>query len=694
MADAVELIKKENLAIIQIVNPPRNVLASNVLFKLKECLENVRQDSCIHNIVLTGKGLFSTGASVEEIYQLAQMGDPAKVQGLLTQANEIVNMIENLAKAKLVVAAIERYCLGGGNEIAMACNYRIATENAMFGQPEIKLGIIPGMGGTQRLPRLIGADKALPILLSGGMITASEAKEYGLVTEVVPDNQLAKYVKEFIKSACVKEIVYKQLSDETIFETDSIKGVVENSKFPDACRMIIQAVRDGMKMELNEALALEQNLFANLVVADKARCGLETFLGIKKEPSHVKVSAGKEKKQETKQEEQNSEDDIIEMLQMTRESIREFAARRLTDVNVEKMEEEERIFPEIIQEMAQSGFFGIPFNEKYGGSGLGKTGYCVFLEEISRKHGSLATVAGAHMGLALTPISLFGTEAQKEKYLKAGIEGAMLGAFALTEPNAGSDAFSLSTTAEKKDGKWILNGSKQFITNGNVADFIIVFAQTNRDLKNAGIAAFIVERSWKGISTGEPEKKMGLHASKTVNVTLEDVEIPQENLLGTVGQGYKIAMITLNGGRLSLAAGCLGVAKEAFELAFNYASQRQQFKKSLLEQQIIQQYFAEMRAKIHMMEVGIYAAAKKADKGEDFRMEAAVLKLMCSEMSEEVIDTALQIFGGYGYIREYKIERMLRDARINRIFEGTNEIQKLDIFKNVFKNGGKINPLI
>lgn len=677
MANVVELIKKDNLAIIQIVNPPYNVLSSDVLFKLKEYLEDVRNNSSIHNVVLTGQELFSTGASVEEIYKLAQMGDPAKVQELLTQANDIVNAIESLAKGKLVVAAIERYCLGGGNEIAMACNYRIATESAEFGQPEIKLGIIPGMGGTQRLPRLIGADKALPLLLTGRKIPASEAKELGLITEVVSDGQLVKYVKEFIKSASVQEPVHKQLSDETIFETDSIKGVVENSKFPDACRMIVQAVRDGMKMDLNEALALEQSLFAQLVITDKARGGLEAFLGIKKEAQKPEV----EKKEET------SEDDIAEMIQMTRESIQEFAARHLTDANVGKMEEEKRIFPEIIQEMAQSGFFEIPFS-------LGKTGYCVLLEEISRKHGSLATVVGAHLGLSCVPIYLFGTEEQKAKYLKAGTEGKMLGAFALTEPNAGSDAFSLTTTAEKKNGAWVLNGSKQFITNGNIADFIIVFAQTNKDLENDGIAAFIVERNWKGVSVGEPEKKMGLHASQTVSIILEDVEVPQENLLGRVGQGYKIAMITLNGGRLSLAAGCLGTAKEAFELAFNYASQRQQFKKSLLEHQIIRQYFAEMRAKIHMMEVGIYAAAKKADQGKDFRIEAAILKLMCSEMAEEVIDTALQIFGGYGYITEYKIERMLRDARINRIFEGTNEIQKLDIFKNVAKVLGKINPLI
>lgn len=686
MVDVVELFKKDRLAVITVANPPNNILSSDVLFKLKECLEDVQTDHDIHNIVLTGKILFSTGASVEEIYKLAQMGDPAKVQELLTQANDIVNAIERLSKGKLVVAAIEKYCLGGGNEIAMACNYRIATESAHFGQPEIRLGIIPGMGGTQRLPRLVGVAKALPLLLTGGMISASEAKEIGLVTEVVPDGELIKRVKDFIKSANVKEVDYQRLIDETVFETDSINGVIANSKFPDACRMIIQAVRDGMKMELNEALSLEQKLFAQIVITDKVRGRLEAFLGIKKEAPKSEVVP------ENKNDEKSvcgeiNEDDTTEMLKMTRESIREFAVRNLTDANIEKMEVEKHVFPEIIQEMAQSGFFEIPFT-------LGKTGYCVLLEEISRKHGSLATVIGAHLGLSCVPIHLFGTEEQKAKYLKAGMEGKMLGAFALTEPNAGSDAFSLATIAEKKNDTWVLNGSKQFITNGNIADFIILFAQTNKDLKNEGIAAFIVERNWKGVSVGEPENKMGLHASQTVSITLEDVEVPKENLLGRIGQGYKIAMITLNGGRLSLAAGCLGAAKEAFELAYNYAGQRRQFKKLLLEQQIIQQYFAEMRAKIHMMEVGIYAAAKKADLGEDFRMEAAILKLMCSEMSGEIIDKALQIFGGYGYIRDYKIERMYRDSRINQIFEGTNEIQKLDIFKNVFKDSGKIKPLI
>jgi alkylation response protein AidB-like acyl-CoA dehydrogenase len=354
------------------------------------------------------------------------------------------------------------------------------------------------------------------------------------------------------------------------------------------------------------------------------------------------------------------------------------------------MEKEERILPEIMKKMADLGFYGICFPEKYGGSGFGKTGYCLIFEELTRVHPSTAVTVGAHIGLACGAIYLYGSEAQKQKYLKAGIEGKMIGAFALTEPEAGSDAANIQTTAVKKGNKWILNGNKQFITNGDIADFIIVIAQTNKFLGTKGLTAFIIETKWPGFSVVGLEHKMGIKASRTAQIAFDNLEVPEENVLGEIGSGFKIAMNVLNGGRLGLAAGCLGMAKAAFELAYKHAETRVQFGKPIIKQDKIRQYLAEMRADIFILESAIYATAKRADLGEDIREEAAILKLFASEISGQIIDKALQIHGGYGYMEDYPICRMYRDARINRIFEGTNEIQHLMIFKEIFKSNGKI----
>lgn len=297
---------------------------------------------------------------------------------------------------------------------------------------------------------------------------------------------------------------------------------------------------------------------------------------------------------------------------------------------------------------------------------------------------------GVHVGLGSNPIAMFGTEEQKQKYLVPAIKGEKIGAFALTEPEAGSDEANIQTTAKKVGNKWILNGTKQFITNSDIADFIIVIAQTDKFLGISGLTSFIIDTNSPGFSVIRREIKMGIKAARTCAFVLENFEVPGENILGEVGQGFKIFMNTLNGGRLGLAAGCLGAAKEAFKLAYEHASQRVQFGKSLIEQEVIQFYLAEMRSQIYLMESAVYRAAKDADSGRDVRLEAAILKLTCSEMCSEIIDKALQIFGGYGYIEDYPIARMYRDARINRIFEGTNEIQKLMIFKEIFKSGGII----
>ena len=265
-----------------------------------------------------------------------------------------------------------------------------------------------------------------------------------------------------------------------------------------------------------------------------------------------------------------------------------------------------------------------------------------------------------------------------------------MGAFALTEPSAGSDAGNIKTSAIKKNGGWVLNGSKRFITNGADADFTIVIAQTDPMLKKDGLAAFIVETKTKGYKVSRVEHKLGIKGSRTVELALEDVFVPDENLLGEVGKAFRMFMQTLNGGRLGLAAGCVGSSKRAFEIAFKHASDRQQFDSPLLSFQMIQSYLARIRANIYMMEQAVYSAAKTADEGKDVRLEAACVKLRCSEMNMWNVDTALQILGGDGFSDESEISRMWRDSRINLIFEGTNEIQQLLIFKEAYSSGGKI----
>lgn len=683
MAKTVELLKKQNFAVIFIQNPPYNTLSASVFEDLSAVLTELKNDAAIKAVVITGKGVFSAGADVKEIWQIASGNDKSKARDLLSRANGLVNLIENLGKP--VIAAIDGYCLGGGNEVAMACSARLATNEAHFGQPEINLGIMPGMGGTQRLPRLVGLKAAMPLLLMGNIISAQDAKNIGLVDAVVGKEELILKTRELIQQILAAPVERKpaQFCGEELAQflaSDNFKRLAV-SKSAEAVRAILEAIEKGMPMPLEEALRLEQELFVDLAMTEPAKAGIAKFLKIE-----VK------KEEPVRQETNNASGETTDVngeLKLVRQMIKEFA-RDEVQPKIAQMEQEEQIPPELVHKMAELGFYGMCFPEKYGGTGLGKRGYCVLMEELSRIHASTATLVGAHVGLACGATYIGGNEEQKQKYLRAGIEGKMIGAFALTEAGAGSDSANIQTMAVQQGNKWVLNGTKQFITNGDIADFVVVIAQTDRLLGVKGLTAFIVETRWPGFRVSKVEKKIGIKASRTCELVLENVEVPEENRLGGIGQGFKIFMQTLNGGRLSLAAGCLGAAKEAFEQAYQHASQRRQFDKLIIEQEAIQFYFARMKAKIYLMESGIWRAATKVDAGHDIREEAAMLKLTCSELSFEVIDTALQIFGGYGYMEEYPLARIWRDSRINKIFEGTSEIQQLMIFKEIFKSEGKL----
>lgn len=368
-------------------------------------------------------------------------------------------------------------------------------------------------------------------------------------------------------------------------------------------------------------------------------------------------------------------------------------AKKFTDKEIrpraEEADQNGDLDPELIKKAVESGFFGVCISEEYDGGGMGELGYCVLLEELSRGCASFVTMLGAHLGLATMSVNLFGNKEQKEKYLKPMARGEYIGAFGLTESTAGSDAGGVRTKAVLENDKYIINGSKQWITNGDFCDVLIVLAVTNpSSIKPGGISAFIVEpKKTSGIKVGKIEKKMGIRASHTAELFFEDVIVPKENLLGKLNRGFRVAMETLDYGRISLAAGCLGAAKELLDLCLKFSSERVQFDQPINSFQLVQAKIAKMASLIYAMESLIYRTAYMVDNNEKFKKEAAICKLFCSDALDEIVDMAMQIYGGAGYMQEYPIERMYRDSRINRIFEGTNEIQSLIIANEYIKKG-------
>ena len=373
-----------------------------------------------------------------------------------------------------------------------------------------------------------------------------------------------------------------------------------------------------------------------------------------------------------------------EDLQMLRGLAREFTEGEIKPI-AQKIDEEEKIPMELIKKLAGVGFFGTSFPEEYGGGGFGKVGYCIMMEEIARGCSSTATMVGAHQSIGTNAIYVGGSEELKKKYMPRLCAGEMIASFALTEPEAGSDTFNLKTEARKKGDKWILNGSKIWITNAGIADLISVFARTEK-----GITGFAVEANSQGITIGPPEKKLGIKGSTTNSITFENVEVPEENMIGREGRGFIIAMKTLDGGRLTIGACCLGASRELLELSTNYAKNRKQFGEPISKFQAVQFMLAEMAAKIYPMESVVYRCAFDYDQGKDVSVDAAIVKLYASEAMTEVADKALQVHGGMGFSRELPMERYYRDARILRIFEGTTEIQKMIIGRHVIKVNGKV----
>ncbi len=364
--------------------------------------------------------------------------------------------------------------------------------------------------------------------------------------------------------------------------------------------------------------------------------------------------------------------------EMLREMIQQFAEKEIAPIAAQ-LDEEERFPVELIPQLGEMGVMGIPISKEYGGIGMGNVAYAVAVEEVSKVCASTGVTISAHTSLGTWPIEAFGTKEQKEKYLPGLASGKLLGAFGLTEPNAGTDSAMQQTTAVDKGDYYLMNGSKIFITNGYYGDIYIVFAMTDKDAGNKGISAFILEKGMEGFTFGAKERKMGIRGSATYELIFDDVKVPKANLLGKEGQGFKIAMATLDGGRIGIAAQAVGIAQGAIDAAADYVQQRKQFGRPIGAFQNTQFTLASMQTRVDAARLLVHRAAAMKDAHESYTYEAATAKLFAAEVARDVTCQAVQLFGGYGYTKEYPVERMMRDAKITEIYEGTSEVQKMVI---------------
>ncbi len=365
-----------------------------------------------------------------------------------------------------------------------------------------------------------------------------------------------------------------------------------------------------------------------------------------------------------------------------RAQIREFAEAEVKPIAF--MLDKNNEFPEeAVKKLAKMGMMGLPYPKKYGGAGKDVLTYAIAVEELARVDGGTGVILSAHVSLGSYPIFAFGTEEQKQKYLVPLAKGEKIGAFGLTEPNAGSDAGGTETTAELQGDHYVLNGGKIFITNGGVADTYVIFAVTTPNIGTRGISAFIVEKGWEGFEFGDHYDKMGIRSSATAELIFNDVKVPKENLLGKEGQGFKIAMATLDGGRIGIASQALGIAQGAFENAVEYAKEREQFGMPIAHQQINSFKIADMATKIRAARFLVYSSAELKEAHEPYGMESAMAKQYASDICLEVVNDAVQIYGGNGYLKGMEVERAYRDAKICTIYEGTNEIQRVVIASHI-----------
>ncbi|MFH0777132.1 MAG: acyl-CoA dehydrogenase [Candidatus Eisenbacteria bacterium] len=376
--------------------------------------------------------------------------------------------------------------------------------------------------------------------------------------------------------------------------------------------------------------------------------------------------------------------ELTQEQKMIQDAARDFAEKEIAPVAAQ-LDKDEKFPTELVKKLGQLGMMGMTIPIEYGGGGVDTLSYIVALEQVARACASTGIIMSVNNSLVCCPIHEFGTDAQQKKYLVPLAKGEKLGAFSLTEPNAGTDAGNQQTTAVDAGDHYVLNGTKIFVTNGDVADTIIITASTDKAKGAKGISAFLVEKGWPGFKVGSIEHKLGIRASGTAELVLTDLKVPKENVLGSPGDGFKIALRALDGGRIGVAAQALGIAQAALEVAVKYAKQRVQFGKTIAEFQAVQWMIAEMAVDVEAARLLVYRAAVAKDTKKVFSKEAAMAKLFASQIASRCASDAIQIHGGYGYSREYPCERHYRDARITQIYEGTSEVQKMVIAAMVLR---------
>ena len=375
---------------------------------------------------------------------------------------------------------------------------------------------------------------------------------------------------------------------------------------------------------------------------------------------------------------------LTEEHKMIQQAARSFAQDVLKPGVIDR--DEKQVFPdELVQEMAGLGFLGMMVSPEYGGSGLDAISYVVAMEEISKVDASASVIMSVNNSLVCWGIETFGSQEQKEKYLKQLAQGKTVGAFCLSEPEAGSDATSQSTTAEDKGDHYLLNGTKNWITNGSRAGVFLVIAQSDKEKKHRGINAFIVDSNLEGVQVGAKENKLGIRGSDTHSIMFSDVKVPKENRIGEEGFGFKFAMKTLAGGRIGIASQALGIASGAYELALAYSKERKAFGTEICNHQAIQFKLADMATEIDAARLLCHKAAWQKDNNEDYLLSGAMAKVFASEVAMRTTTEAVQIHGGYGFVKEYHVERLMRDAKITQIYEGTSEVQRIVISRSILK---------
>ncbi|WP_440999304.1 acyl-CoA dehydrogenase family protein [Fodinibius sp. SL11] len=376
--------------------------------------------------------------------------------------------------------------------------------------------------------------------------------------------------------------------------------------------------------------------------------------------------------------------ELSEEQQLIRNSIKDFVERHVKP-GVKERDASKKFPHDLVKKLAEQGFMGMVHPEKFGGGGVGHVSFCLAIEEIARWDASLALTVASHTSLGSGHIALAGNESQKEKYLTPLAKGEKLGAWCLTEPGSGSDASGMKTTAIKNGDKYILNGSKIFITQGSVGDIYVVLAKTDPEKGTKGISAFIVEGKWDGVEPGGKMEKLGMNSSDTTEVVFEDVEVPEENLLGELGKGFTDTMKVLDGGRIGIGALSVGIARGALEESMKYSGERKQFGSPIGDFQAIENKIANMATEVDAARMLVHRAAWLKDQGKPFTKEVSMAKLFASELAVRAADEAVQIHGGYGYIKEYHVERFMRDAKLMTIGEGTSEVQRMIIARELKK---------